>query len=135
MTETKTLIDSRIEKQYIEDYQPFLGRLLIEAIEEDVDGYLRELYGMAKDSKLVLSDNLITGYKVPVTKGKIIKISDNSFGESFKRRYGEDMAKEGKKLKPGDIVWFVHNQAYQLDPRSKYLQLNDEQILGYKSNE
>jgi len=113
------------------NYKPFLGRLLIEAIEDDVEAYLKEEYGISKDSKLALPESYTDKYKCPVIKGKILEKSVHSFGEAFEKRYGKDMAEEGRALKPGDIVWFVHNQAYSLDRHNKYLQLNDEQILGY----
>lgn len=113
----------------LENFKPFLGRLVVEIIEEDVEGYMKEKAGLSRDSLItVVMDSKL---HVPTTKGRILIKSDNSFGERFEKWYGKDIAEEGRKLQPGDIVKFVENQSYALDPEEKYHIVSDEHILGY----
>lgn len=113
-------------------FKPFLGRLIVRSIKESVEDFLKEEWGVSKDSKIqIVTEEYKSKYRVPVTAGQIVSVSKNAFGEAFSRRYGKDIAEEGKTLKPGDLVYFIYNQAFNVDPKSEYLELNDEQILGY----
>lgn len=111
-------------------FEPFLGRLIIEALPDDTEDYLKEMYGVGKDSKLALPDSVLSD-KVPLSKGKIVAKSKHSFGERFEKWYGKDIAAEGRALGIGDIVYFVHNQSYSTDPEKKYHVISDEHIVGY----
>lgn len=127
------------------DFIPFLGRIIVEAVEDDTQEYLKKTAGIAKDSPLAnmvfaegITDHHTGQFRalskrglVPLTKGKIVFKSATSFGEYFEKHYGKDNAEEGRKLKIGDIVSFIENQTYKLDPEGKYFLLNDEHIVGY----
>lgn len=112
------------------NFEPFMGRIIVEVVEDDVESYLKEMYGVTKDSKLALPEEVLAD-KVPITKGKILKISKNSFGSRFKEVFGPDMANEGSTLEEGDLIYFVRNQTMSIDPKRKYHIVNDEHIVGY----
>ena len=116
-----------------QSFKPFLGRIIVEIIEGDYEQYMKEQYGVDKDSKIVLPN--IKELRVPIKQGKIVKISKNSFGERFEKWYGKDIANEGKALKEGDIVSFIENQTYGIDFEGKYHIISDEHIMGYITKE
>lgn len=108
--------------------EPFLGRLVIETIIEDVTAYKRELYGMAPDSKIQLVET--ENEHVPYKKGKVVKLATDSFGERYQKYYGTDRPKDSFP-QVGDIVLFVPNQNFKLDPAGKYSLINDEHIVAF----
>lgn len=123
MTKTQVL-DSKFSTFKHPDHL-FLGRIEVEIIKEDVLTYKRELYGLSKDSSLVLPD-MDTGH-VPYRLGKILKMAPDAFGERFKRCYGSDF------IRPelGDTLMFVPNQSYRLDHAGNYHIIGDEHIIAF----
>ena len=111
-------------------FEPFLGRLTVEALPDDTEEYLKEMYGVSKNSLLALPEDVLSD-RCPLSKGKIIKISQHSFGERFEKWYGKDIAEEGRSLKLGDTVYFIPNNTYSVDPKKKYHVISDEHIIGY----
>lgn len=110
---------------------PFLGRIIVKAVYDDTETYLKELYGVSKDSLIQLPDEVVQN-RVPLTKGIIVKLGKGSFGDRFRKWYGEDIANEGKNLKLGDKVYFVENQTYSLDVDKTFFIISDEHIMGYE---
>ncbi len=123
--------------------EPFLGRLVLEAVEQDVSDYLADKSKLDKDSHLRKSGFEIVaasvdaergGYKVdkdlkvPLKKGKIIKAAPDAFGESFQKKYGAEVGKLGV----GDLVWFIPMQTYKLEPSGKYHIIGDEDVIAYE---
>lgn len=117
-----------------EGFTPFLGRLIVEGIQEDTDAYLKEMYGVSKNSILAMPDSVLAD-KVPLCKGKIVKLGIATFGDRFEKWYGSDIAQEARTLKEGDIVYFVPNQTYKLDVKGKYHIVSDEHVMGYVKEE
>jgi len=122
-------------------YKPFLGRIVVEALEDDTEEYMKKRMGISADSTLstlgftVTTEAYQAQYKCPLTRGRIIQISKNSFGERFAKWYGQDIADEGKKLKIGDIVTFIPNGSFCRDPEGKQHVVSDEQIVEYLVSE
>jgi|SRR6185437_10333885 len=115
----------------IPTFKPFLGRIIVEAIGNDTEQYLRKELGM-ENSVLALPENVINQGRVPITRGVIISKGDVSFGDRFEKFYGKDAADEGRSLQKGDIIQFVANQSQQLAHKSPYYIVSDEHILGYE---
>ena len=116
----------------LKDFDLVMGRITVEAIDDDIEQYEREKAGLSKDSKLVVVTEAYKQlYKIPIHRGKVLKIGATSFGERFEKWYGTDTAEECRKIKPGDVVMFVPNQGFALDPEKKVHILKDEDVLGY----
>lgn len=113
------------------DFTPFLGRLIVEALPDDIEEFTKEQYGLNKDSKIILSEAHITKYHVPLTRGIVRIISTNSFGERFSKWFGQDIADEGKNIEVGDIVVFQPTGSFTSDPLGKYHVIADEHVVGY----
>lgn len=117
--------------------EPFLGRMVLEIEVIDPETYKKQQYGLDKDSPLVLANgefNEEAGYvrvkqfnSVPYKKGKIIKMAPDCYGERFCRYYGNDV---GNYPKMGDVVWFIYQQSYILDPAGKYHMVCSDHIIG-----
>lgn len=129
MTEITTIpadIQAKMINKPVDLPEPFLGRLVLEVIQEDSEAYLRKTLGM-ENSVLAIPDMLTEGKNVPYTKGVIVKMAPDSFGERFKKNYGSD----GVLPTVGDTVLFVRNQGYNVDPKGQYQIIADEQIIGF----
>jgi hypothetical protein len=111
----------------IPSIEPFLGRLLIEIIEEDVEQYMKEKAGIKGESLIVLPDSFTETHRVPLHRGTILKKAPDAFGEAFKKKMGGDI---GTVPEVGDLVYFVPNQTYPIDIDKKYHLLNDTDIVG-----
>jgi hypothetical protein len=108
---------------------PFLGRCIIEALEEDVEGYMKEKAGISRSSLIALPETFIAGNRVPLKKGKILQVSSDFCGDNFRQKCGDDV---GDVPVEGDIVWFVPNETYALDIEKKYHLLNDCDIVAFE---
>lgn len=126
--------------------EPFLGRMVIETIKEDSEDYLKKQ--MKKDMQvsseflnkleLVTMQEEIdpeTGRKkfvhakrrVPISKGKIIKMAPDCFGEAFVNKYGDGFYTP----KIGDVILFIPNESFKIDAEDKYHLVCDCDVIGY----
>lgn len=119
-----------------------MGRLLLEIIVENTQEHLREKRGVTKEGPLkdfVIADGKVderTGEfrisevtnKVPYSKGRIMEMAPDAFGERFKQRYGNDV----EKLELNDIVWFVPFESYKVDVEGKYHMISDQDIVAFE---
>jgi hypothetical protein len=111
--------------------KPFLGRALIEAINEDVMGYMEEKMGVSKELKAMgfqLPETVKKG-TVPLKKGIILETAPDWYGEKFQTSNGTDV---GETPDVGDIVWFVPNETFAIDVDRKYHLLNDCDVVAYE---
>lgn len=122
--------------------KPFLGRLILEALPDDTQAYLKTRMGLSEDSilkDLIIADGdrdertgefrtTIKAGQVPLQKGKILDMAPDAFGKMFQDKYGTD-ARQGIKI--GDVVMFVPNQTYKLDAESKYHLIADDHIVAF----
>lgn len=137
MSEVKENKEISHEEQFyidgIKAIKPFLGRIKVEVIKEDVEEYLKKQWGVSEESKLIVSTAAYQDqHRVPWSKGKVLEIAPDAFGQRFENYYGKDGACEGRSnIKVGTIVYFVPMQTYKLDPQGKYHMINDEHIIGY----
>jgi len=127
--------------------EPFMGRIIIKILKDSFDSFKKKQAKLYDDSFLSQSGfeiadgavDYVTGeFKikdkqsldelVPYQKGEIIKLSEDAFGENFKRYYGSD-----RTMRPelGDTVLFIRNQQYNLDPAGEYGILNDEHVIAF----
>lgn len=107
--------------------KPFLGRILMEAVDDDITAYMKEKAGISKDSLLALPENYIASHSVPVKKGKIVDMASDAFGERFIKHYGSDVANIPKL---GDIVMFIPGQSFRVDLDGKYHMIADEDVIS-----
>ncbi len=107
--------------------KPFLGRILTEAVDDNVEEYIREKAGISKNSLIALPEDYKQKHSVPIKKGRIIDMAVDAFGEAFQRRYGD----VGELPKIGDVVMFIPGQSYKVDLDEKYHMLADEDILAF----
>jgi len=106
--------------------KPFLGRLLIEAMDADVEEHLKKAVGLSSDSRLALPDSYKEQNSVPVKKGRVIDMAVDAFGDAFRNKYGE----VGKTPELGDVVYFIPGQSYKIDIEAKYHLISDEDIMA-----
>ncbi len=69
--------------------------------------------------------------KVPSNKGKIVKMGKGCFGEDFQRKYGT----EHEYPAVGDIIMFVPNKSFQVDPENKFHIVDDNCVVGWYKDE
>lgn len=129
--------------------EPVLGHVIIKAIIEDAQSYLdkKKLSDSAAQLGFVIPHGQMavdkhTGqeyYKmydndatVPITKGVVIKLAPDVWGESFKRRFGSDV---GQGPKVNDLIMFFPHKSTAIDPEGYYHMLADIDICGiYRTN-
>lgn len=112
--------------------KPFLGRMLIEALEEDTSEYLGQKAGINEAETLKSLGFKIADVgkgKVPLKRGKILEMAPDCFGEKFQNNNGSDV---GEIPSVNDIVWFVPNETFAIDPERKYHLLNDCDVVGFE---
>jgi len=128
--------------------EPFLGRMLVEVIREDGDEYLKQKIAAEKDGKVskeflekfqfVFGEDSVdpqTGEKKfkrstakpGITKGRIVKMAPDCFGEAFQSRFGKDRDYPSV----GDIVIFTPNKSYQVDAENKFHIVDDCELVGF----
>lgn len=108
--------------------KPFLGRILTEAVEDDISEYMKEKAGISKNSLIALPENYIQKHSVPVKKGKIVDMAVDAFGDAFRSRYGHDV---GEIPGIGDVVMFIPGQSYKVDIDERYHMLADEDVIAF----
>lgn len=125
--------------------EPFIGRMVIETIKEDADEYLKEKMGselnvsseFLKKLELQTMDVQVDEHgrktyipvkkRVPISKGRIVKMAPDCFGECFVNKYGD----VGYTPKLGDIVLFIANESYRIDSADQYHLVCDCDIQGF----
>lgn len=110
--------------------KPFLGRALIEVINENTEQYLKKKMGM--ENSIIALPEMTTSKEVPIKKGVVLETAPDWYGEAFELKNGSDV---GYKPQKGDIVWFVPNETFACDPERKYHLLNDCDVVGYEKVE
>lgn len=132
--------------------KPFLGRLLITPIKENLkdikekqaDDLLEKTLGVKPGERKI---QLISGEKgyneetgkwdkfevknemfLPYQKARVLSMAEDAFGEAFRRKYGQEI-KDIPKV--GDVVYYIPGQAYKIDAAGKYFYINDEDIMGF----
>lgn len=63
---------------------------------------------------------------VPLKKAKIIWMAPDCYGEAFQSKNGD----VGELPTVGDVVWFVPNETFAIDPERRYHLLNDCDVVG-----
>lgn len=111
--------------------KPFLGRMLLEAMDDDVENYMREKAGVAKDSKIILPDDYKQKHAVPIKKGKVIDMAPDAYGEAFINKYGN----VGEIPTVGSTVMFIPGQSYKVDLEGKYIMIGDEDVIAFYRGE
>ncbi len=121
----------KLPQDFWEKVEGFLGRIKIENLIEDVTAYKKELYGLSEDSLIELVET--KNERVPYKLGRIVQLAEDSFKGRYTKYYGEDRTYYPKV---GDIVLFVPNQNFRMDPSGKYSIISDEDIIAfYKGNQ
>lgn len=120
--------------------KPFLGRMILEALEEEVTDYKNELYGLEEEGELAKKGFKLAqvdeNIRVPLKKGRIIEMAIDCFGERYAHNYGKDSAEHAKEnIKPGTTVMFIPNQTYKVDTKGQYHIIADEHIICFIKEE
>lgn len=109
---------------------PFLGRLVLEGLRDDVDDYRRKALKMSENSPIILPE-MDWKARVPLKKGKIIDMAVDCFGLAFEHNYGADCAQFARKhIKCGTVVMFIPEGTYKVDAEGKYHIINDTGIIA-----
>ena len=111
--------------------KPFLGRILTEALDDDVEAHLKEKAGIGKNSLIQLPEDYKKKHSIPVQKGRIIDLAPDAFGEAFQNKYGNIGPTPGL----GDIVMFLPGQSFKVDIEAKYHIVGDEDIIAWFNTE
>lgn len=147
INEIQELVETKEEVQD-QGFQPFLGRMKIEVILEDLKEHIKKK--MAKETgvsaeflgklELVRGETIADEYgqkqfqlskeRLPITKGKIIEMSPDCFGKAFQDRFGND--RDYPQI--GDTVVFITNKSYPLDAENKFHIVDDCEIVAWKKN-
>lgn len=117
--------------EFIDNIQPFLGRLVLEIVRDSADEHLKKQYESTGVSREFLSQFEIAGTKnkkTPIVKGRIVKKAPDAFGQAFRDRYGNDF----NEPEIGNIVYFIPNETYRLDPNDQYHLVGDCDIVAYE---
>lgn len=131
--------------------RPFLGKILVEAIIVKADAHLREQIrqerlqrGEKIDDEMfnkIIIANAVTeideygrksnviknDVRAPIQKGRIITMAPDAFGQRFVEACGSDV---GETPKVGDIIYFIPNDTYRIDPAGRYHLVNDNQVCA-----
>lgn len=107
--------------------RPFLGRILTEGLDDDVEQHIKQKAGLDKDSLIQLPGDYKAKHSIPVQKGRIIDLAPDAFGEAFQNKYGFDT---GKRPGLGDIVMFIPGQSYKVDIEGKHHIVSDEDVIA-----
>ena len=111
--------------------EPFLGRILVEAQEDDVTAHMMKKAGIDIGSSVIqLPESFTDKYSVPVTRGKIIKMAGDAYGQFFSEKTGW----YGNCPKVGDTIIFTTQRATAVDLDRKYYLVLDEHTLGVYPN-
>ncbi len=108
--------------------KPFLGRILTEAVDDDVEQHIKEKAGLGRDSLIQLPTEYKKTHSVPIQKGRIIDLAADAFGEAFVNKYGVDT---GAVPGLGDVVMFIPGQSYKVDLEAKYHIVSDEDVIAW----
>lgn len=111
--------------------EPFLGRLIVEVLRDSAEEHIKKQEEAKGVSREFLDQFEIVGTKgkkTQITKGKIVKMAPDAFGAMYKERYGED----GVKLNIGDVVYWIPNDSYRVDPNDEYHVISDCNIVMYE---
>jgi hypothetical protein len=119
--------------EFVKDIKPFLGRIVIEIVRDAAEDHLKKQYESTGVSKEFLNQFQLApnqkNRKTPISKGRILKMAPDAFGEAFKDRYGSDY----EVPSVGDVVYFIPNESYRLDPNDEYHLVGDCDIVAYES--
>lgn len=123
-----------MSNSYIENIQPFLGRMLIEVVRDSAEDHVKKQMASTGVSEEFLQKFEIAGVKnkkTPISKGKIVKMASDAFGQAFTDRYGTDFTKP----EIGSIVFFIPNESYRIDANDQYHLVGDCDIVAYQKGE
>lgn len=127
MTET---IEKKTVEQSIKLPIPCNGRMILEVIKEDALEHKKKTLGM-ENSILVLPESLVENSYVPCKKGIILTMAPDAFGKRYVKNYGDD----GTHPEVGDVVMFIPNQSFKIDPEGRYHIIGDEHVIAYYKGE
>lgn len=106
--------------------EPFLGRMIVRITTADAEKYIREQAGLSGKGLIDLSA-VTKGKKPPTTRGVIISMAPDAFGEAFKSRYGSDCTNIPSL---GDEIAFVNNDSYPVNLAGTHHLIADQDIVG-----
>lgn len=100
--------------------EPINGHILIK-----VDlGQIKEDLGLSRDSKIVLTEMQEKTFAGASSKGIVVKMATDAFGNMYKEKYG----KEINPPQIGDIVHFVPYQSNRMDKDGEYYLITDDGV-------
>lgn len=119
-----------ITKAELSRFKPFLGRIVVEILQDSAEDHLKNKLGaeLKVSSEFLQKFQLVEAQnkRTPISKGKIVNLAPDAFGELFMSKYGH---MECPKI--GDIVLFIPNESYKLDVENTHHVINDVDIVGY----
>ena len=109
-----------IKKEDILNGEPINGHILIRVDLGDV----KEELGLSRDSKIVLTEMQEKAFAGASSKGNVVKMATDAFGQAYKDKYGTDI----NPPKIGDIVHFIPYQSNKMDPDGEYYLITDDSV-------
>jgi hypothetical protein len=100
--------------------EPINGHIVIRVDVEQI----REDLGLPRDSKLILTEMQEKRFAGASSKGVVVKMATDAFGQVYKDKYGKDI----DPPKIGDIVVFTPYQNAKMDNEGEYYMLTDDSI-------
>lgn len=94
------------------------GRIVVKV---DI-GQIKEDLGLSRDSKLILTDSQEMSFAGASSKGTVIKMAPDAFGQKYREKYGNEI----NPPKVGDIIHFTPYQSSRMDKNGEYYQVIDE---------
>ncbi len=109
-----------ISKEDVLKGEPINGHILIKIDLGDV----KESLGLARDSKIILTEHQEQAFASASSKGVVVKLASDAFGRKYQEKYGE-------QINPpviGDIVHFVPYQSNRMDKDGEYYLITDDGV-------
>lgn len=100
--------------------EPINGCIVIKVDLEQI----REDLGLSRDSKLILTEMQEKRFAGASSKGKVVKMATDAFGQVYKEKYGKDI----NPPKVGDTVLFIPYQNSKLDKEGEYYLITDDAV-------
>lgn len=109
-----------IEEKDILRGEPINGHILIKIDLGDV----KENLGLARDSKLILTDLQERSFASASSKGIVVKMATDAFGSKYKEKFGDEINPPAI----GDTVHFVPYQSNMMDKEGEYYLITDDGV-------
>lgn len=100
--------------------EPINGHILIRV---DI-GQIKEDLGLSRDSKIILTEMQEKAFAGASSKGIVVKMAADAFGEKYKERFGHQI--DAPQI--GDTLLFTPYQSSKMDKDGEYYLITDDVV-------